>query len=273
MQLMHNMYSLKIYNNYKKSVSDITKRTQNISSGKKLNSAKDDPKKIGQLDKLKISLSSRSQAEQNVQDVNSMIQTYDGALQETNNSINRLKELVTQAGNGTYTSSDRQALQKEIDELKSSINDLANNTSYNGIKLSQSNGTTRTADVGELAGESIDIPFFDVSTTGLNIDNIDITTSSNVGSYLDEIDAAESTISSVRSKYGALESSLQDSLNNYAEMNDTMQSAESDLEDSDISSEYLAYTNSQILMQAGTSLMAQSNQLPQDCLNLLVTSL
>ncbi|OOM79949.1 flagellin [Clostridium sp. BL-8] len=273
MQLMHNMYSLKVYNNYKKSVSDITKRTQNISSGKKISSAKDDPKKIGQLDKLKISLSSRSQAEQNVQDVNSMIQTYDGALQETNNSINRLKELVTQAGNNTYSDGDREALQKEIDELKSSINDLANNTSYNGIQLSQSNGTTRKANVGELAGESIDIPYFDVSTTGLNLDNIDITTSSNVDNYLNEIDTAGATIASIRSKYGALETSLQDSLNNYDEMNDTMQSNESDLEDADIASEYLSYSSSQMLMQAGISLMAQSNQLPQDCLNLLVTSL
>lgn len=274
MKLMHNMYSLSIYNSYKKELAENYKTTGNISSGKKLNSAKDDPRKISEVDTLKINIASRQQAKNNVQDVDSMIQTYDGALQEMNNNISRLKTLISQASNSTSNDSDKENIQKEIDEIKNSINDLANNTSFNGLKLSQSTATTKTTAIGVGSGESIDIPYFNVTASGLNISNIDVTKSGvNISDYLNVVNQAMKQVNSIRSKYGAIENWLEDSLNNYDEMNDTLESAQSDMEDADISTEMVNLSSSQVLIKASIALMAQSNQLPQDCLNILTNSL
>lgn len=273
MRLMHNMYSLSIYKNYKKELASNSKSIGNVSSGKKLNSSGDNPSKMAETDTLKMNIASRKAAKGGVQDVDSMLQTYDGALQELTNNVSRLKELVLQASGSTRSDSDLVVIQKEIDQVKSSINDLANKTAFNGIKLSQSTITTRKATIGELSGESIDIPYFNVTTKGLNIDDIDVTKSGSNNSYLNKIDAATIQVSSIRSKYGAIESRLEDSLNDYDEMDDTLTSAQSDIEDTDIATEMMNYSTSQILIKSGISLMAQSNQLPQDCVNLLKSSL
>ncbi len=287
MRLMYNMYSLSILKNYKNAVAGGDKSIGNISSGKKLNSAKDNPSKIVESDKLKINIQSRQAAKDGVQDTNSMIQTFDGAYQEMNNNMSRLKQLVTQAGNGSISESDRADIQKEIEGVKNSINDLANNTSFNGIKLSlpddPNEGTTGAIDtntsiikstVGVQADEFMEIPFYHVTTKGLNIDNIDVSgTNPNIDSYLDQVDAATKQVDLIRSKYGAIETNLDDTLNSYDEMNDTLQAAQSDIEDTDISAEMEKYSSSEVMVKAGISLMSQSNQLPQDCVNLLISSL
>lgn len=287
MRLTYNKYSLSIYKNYKDALADNNKAIGNVSTGKKLNSAKDNPSKIVEADKLKISLESRQAAQGSVQDTNSMIQTFDGSLQEMNDNLSRLKQLVTAAGNSTLSSSDRGDVQKEIETIKSSINDLASNTSFNGIKLSLPDdsitGTTGTIDtrtsslnstIGEEAGESMGIDFYHLTSKGLNIDNIDVASSSgNIDSYLDQVDASISQVDSIRSKYGAMETSLEDSLNDYDEINSTLESAQSDIEDADIATEMTNYSTASVRVKAGISLMSQSNQLPQDCVNLLISSL
>lgn len=287
MRLMYNMYSLSILKNYKNAVADGDKSIGNISSGKKLNSAKDNPSKIVESDKLKINIQSRQAAKDGVQDTNSMIQTFDGAYQEMNNNISRLKQLVTQAGNGSISESDRADIQKEIEGVKSSINDLANNTSFNGIKLSlpddPNEGTSGTIDtntstikstIGVQADEFMEIPFYHVTTKGLNIDNIDVSGANpDIDSYLNQVDAATKQVDLIRSKYGAIETNLDDTLNSFDDMNDTLQAAQSDLEDSDVSTEMEKYSSSEVMVKAGISLMSQSNELPQDCVNLLISSL
>lgn len=272
MRLMHNMYSMNIYKNYKSSLTQNSETIQNVSSGTKLNSAKDNPNKIAQAERLKLHILSRQAASSNVQDTNSMIQTYDGALQEMNNNVSRLKQLTVQAANGTSSSDDLQSIQKEIEGLKSSINDLANNTAFNGIKLSQDNGTTKKATVGASSDESIDIPFFKLTTEsdGLNLDDIDVTTTNaDTDGYLDKIDAAVKTITGARSKYGAIQSRLEDTLDNFDEVSDTLSSAQSSISDTDIATEMMKNATSEVLIKSSISLLAQSNKLPQDILNIL----
>jgi len=201
-----------------------------------------------------------------MQDTNSMVQTFDGALQELNNNVSRLKELTIKGESGTISDADSVTIKKEKDSILSSINELANNTKFNGVKLSQADGTTKKATIGSESDETVDIPFEDVTTTGLGLDSL---TSMDSEQALKAIDASCSKIASLRSKYGAIESRLEDSQNNNDEITDTLSSAQSSLEDADIATESINNASTKILIQAGTSLMVQSNQLPQDVLNIL----
>ena len=138
MRLTHNMFSLSIYKTYKGRIDDNAKALNNISTGSKLSSAKDNPSKIGKNETLKIQVLTNDAASKNIQDANSMIQTFDGALQRINDNLARMKELTVSAGSGSLTAEDKKNIQNEIDSIKADINDLANNTEFNGIKLSDS---------------------------------------------------------------------------------------------------------------------------------------
>lgn len=273
MRLMNNMYSLNIYKSYKKALAQNADSIQKISSGSKLSSAKDNPNKIAEAEKLKIQVLSREAASSNVQDTSSMLQTFDGALQEMHNNVSRLKQLAVQAASGTMGSDDLESIQKEIDGIKSSINDLANNTEFNGIKLTNKNGTTKNATIGAESKESTEIPFYDVTTDsdGLNISDINVVTASSADkdSYLDKIDSAIKKITTIRSKYGSIQTNLDNSINNFDEINNSVSSAQSSISDTDIATEMINNSTSQILIKSSTSLLAQSNNFPQDILNIL----
>lgn len=161
----------------------------NISTGKKLNSAKDNPNKIAQAENLKINLLSRDAASQNIQDTNSMLQTFDGALQEMNNNISRLKQLTVQAANGTNEPEDRAVIQKEIDKIKEDMNYIANNTSFNGIVMSDSTATAATPNnkqstIGALPDEKVDIPIYNLTNIATGIDQIDVNDPTKLNSNL-----------------------------------------------------------------------------------------
>lgn len=271
MRLSHNMFSAGIYKKYKSNLVENSKALNNISTGKKLNTAKDNPSKITQSENLKMNLLCRDAASQNIQDTNSMLQTFDGAAQEINNNLTRLKQLTVSAANGTQNDGDKATIQIEIDKIKEDITYLAENTSFNGISMSTSvNPITSTKSIiGALSDESIDIPFFDLSNTGLGINGIDVTDNAKLGSNIESVDKAVIQVSSIRSKYGSIQSRLSDSYDNMAEMNQPLSAAQSSLEDADIAEESLQYSRTQILYKAAIGLMTQSNKLPQDALNVL----
>lgn len=276
MRLNHNMFSLGIYKNYQTILTENSKSLGNISSGKKLNSAKDNPNKIAQSENLKIQLLAREAAKTNVQDTNSMLQTFDGALQEVQNNLSRLKELTVKASSDTCNDGDKEIIQKEIESIKSGLDDLLKGTTFNGIALNvdgstMDSPTTKDATIGALPNDKIKIPFYDVSTTGLDIDKIDVTKNNGANEALGKVDDAISMISRVRSKYGALQSRLEDSVSTTDEINESYSKAQSSLEDSDIAKEMLEYSRTQILYQSSIGLMAQSNNFPQDALKVLAS--
>ncbi|KFX59313.1 flagellin, partial [Clostridium botulinum] len=124
-----------MYNNYKKQLTNNSKTVNNISSGLKLNSAKDNTNKITQSQMLKIQILSNASAKRNIEDTNSMIHTFDGAMAEMNDSLGRIKELTVQAGGGTLTDGDRKTIHIDIDELADHLDYMAKNTEFNGAKL------------------------------------------------------------------------------------------------------------------------------------------
>ncbi|OPJ64508.1 flagellin [Clostridium chromiireducens] len=274
MRLTHNMFSLSIYKTYKNRIEDNAKALNNISTGSKLSSAKDNPNNIGKNETLKIQVLTNDAASKNIQDTNSMIQTFDGSLQEINDSLNRMRELAVSAGSSALTAEDKKIIQSEIDNVKSNINELANNTEFNGIKLSVSSTTSLNLEptkiiksgIGNMDDESIDIPFFDVSASNLGISELDI---NNVDASVGAIDIATQMVSRVRSKYGSIQNRLESTADYLSNKDINIQITQSRIGDADIAEEMMNYSKSQLLVNSSIGLMAQSNNFPKDCLNIL----
>lgn len=275
MRLNKNLYSLNIFRNYSNSISKGSKALNNISTGQKINSAKDNPNKIGQNESLKIQLLSSQKAQQNIQDTTSMIQTFDGAMQEMNDTLSRMKELTVHGANGSLSEDDKNAIQDEIVELRNGLKDLVNNTSFNGIKMSDSSAESnlsgldvkyQKALVGSMGDETIDIPTFNLSAENLGIDKIDITTNRD---NISIVDNAIDMVSRIRGNYGAVQNSLEETATNISAKNINFASAQSSIGDADVAKEYIEYSTQQILMQSSIGLIAQANNIPQDSLQIL----
>jgi flagellin len=268
MRLSKNMYSLNIYNNYKDSLLSNVKSTNTISSGLKLNKAKDNPGKIAQSETLKIQILSNEAARKNIQDTNSMIQTFDGAMQEMNNSLSRMKELTVQAGNGVLSNGDKQAVQDELDGLISHIDYMAKNTDFNGVKLLESTGNVESI-IGSLKDETITIPKIDLTAATLGIGGMDITDPANIGTAMDAVNKGIKAVSAARSKYGAIQLGLDGTADGVDTKNISLQKAQSGIADADMAAEMINFSKSQLLIQSSIGLMAQSNNFPKDALNVL----
>lgn len=274
MRLSHNMYSLSIYKTYKGRITDESKALNNISTGSKLSSAKDNPARIGRNETLKIQVLTNDAASKNIQDTNSMIQSFDGALQEINDSLNRMRELTVSAGSGALNDDDRKVVQNEIDSIKKDIDDLANNTEFNGIKLSNSGTSTLNSSptktikssIGNMDGENIDMPIFDVSSSNLGVADIDI---NDVESAVGAVDKATQMVSKIRSKYGSIQNRLEGTADYLSSKDINIQTAQSRIGDADIAEEMMNYSKNQLLVNSSIGLMAQSNNFPKDCLNIL----
>lgn len=276
MRLNRNMYSLNIFRNYSNSIAKGSKALNNISTGKKINSAKDNPNKIGQNERLKIQLLSSQKAEQNIQDTTSMIQTFDGAMQEMNDTLSRMKELAVRSSNGALSEMDRNAIQDEIVQLRNGLDDLVNNTSFNGVNMSDSSEASGLTGldvkyfdslVGSMGDETIKIPTYNLSVNNLGIDELDATDSKKDNITI--VDNAIDMVSRIRGHYGAIQNSLEETADNLSAKNINYQSAQSSIGDADIAKEYVKYSTSQILMQSSISLIAQANDIPQDALQII----
>lgn len=271
MRLNHNMFSLSIYKSYKNQLVDNSKALNNVSTGSKLNSAKDNPNKIGKNETLKIQVLSNDAASKNIQDTNSMIQTFDGSLQEINNNLARMKELTVNAANGTLTESDKKIIQNEIDSIKADIDTMANNTEFNGIKMSDSSlsgDSTKLVKsaIGTMEDEQIDIPFFNLSAENLGIGQISM---DDVDEANEAVDKATKMVSKIRSRYGAIQNRLEGTNEYLGSKNISIEKAQSSIGDANIAEEMMNYAKSQILIQSSIGLMAQSNNFPKDALNIL----
>lgn len=273
MRLNQNMFSLNIYSSYKKSLAKNSVAMNNISSGLKLNKAKDNPGKIADSETIRIHVLSSEAARRNVQDTNSMIQSFDGAMQEMNSTLLRLKELAVQAGDGAYANSDISSIQDEMTSLTDHIDKMAKTTEFNGVTLlNDSTGTGKVISaIGNMEGDNTSLPKFDLTKSGLGLASIanDISDPSKVGSVIDKVDDAIKQVSSARSRYGAIQLRLEDSIDDLDSKNLSMDKALSNIADADLAEEMMNFSSSQIMVQSALALMAQSNNLPNDALRAL----
>ena len=274
MRININMKSLGIYSGYKKNIAANAAAMEKISSGKKINSAKDNPLKIEQSENFRMQIRALEMANKNLQDSTSMIQVADTAMGTISEALIRMKELTVQAANEVTNEADRKLIQDEIDVLRSHIDDTAKNTEFNGNKLLVNGNVTDNSkpdyvemQIGANVGDSIGIPFFNVSSETLGIDKLDVV--NDATKALNSIDEALKDVNGCRAKYGAVQNRLENSIEITSSSSYIYEKSSSDINDADIALEMAEIARTSILMESATAMMAQSNNFPKDMLNIL----
>ncbi|CDG01262.1 flagellin [Clostridium chauvoei] len=276
------MESMNIYKNYKNNLKLQSKSLTKISTGSKINSSKDNSNKLAMSEGLRMQIRGLQSAERNLQDGISMIQNVDGALTTVNESLLRMKELIVQANNGTNVGKDLEAIQIEIKQLKEDIDFTVRNSDFNGVNL-LSNDKVYNNDypefkshmIGANVKEELQIPMFNVTTgmlkdkDGNSIREIDVTDKDKSAINLDTVNAAISSISNVRSRYGAIQNRMETSRENLDSTSLTFEKAESMIRDTDVALEIAEYSRTSILHNTALSILNQSNNFPQDVLEIL----
>lgn len=271
MRINKNIFSLGLYNNYKKNINKNSVALERISSGMKVNSAKDNPIKLEKSENLKMQIRALQVAEKNLQDGISMIQTADTAMGKIDEALIRIKELMVQSGTDIYTDEDRDSVQQEINELVSFIDDLAKNTEFNGNKLLNNNipNSVIKMQVGASVGDVIEVPNLNLTIDKLGIDNISVLNSNEIDINIEKIDKAIVKVNSSRGAYGAIQGRIETSTEIVGDGLLILEDSNSNIVDADVAFEMTEFAKSSILIESATAMIAQSNKLPKDVLNIL----
>lgn len=273
MRLSRNMASMRIFNSYTKNLAAQSKSYGNISSGNKIQTYRDDPNAKAKSDKLKLEIRGLQMATRNIQDSVSLMQTMDGGMQNISESLQRARELMVQAG-GATTQEDRAVIQKEIDQNLEHITYTANNTEMNGVKLlADKNKPKDEVDllIGATSEDVIKMPAYNFTASGLGL--IDDTKGKisvdNIEDGLKRLDDAINKLNSGRGKYGALSNRMESTMDYTSEVAGKVEGAEGEITGTDIALEMVEYAKNSILVESGMAMMAQTNQFPQDILQIL----
>lgn len=208
------------------------------------------------------------QAGRNTQDGMSMMQTIDGGLQEVQSNIKRMKELSMQASNATLTDSDREKVQTEVNQLKNAINDIANQSQFNTIKLlnQDANLSIKISDAPDI---SYNVKLFDCTTTGLNLDNIDLMTEDGRKDSLGLIDKASETVLRNLTDTGVSTNGLEHTYNNLTNLTTNLSISEANIHDTDMAFESMELVRTNILGNVTNSLLAQTSNVSNSDISML----
>ncbi|GEK88796.1 flagellin [Alkalibacterium putridalgicola] len=240
-----------------------------LSSGLRINKAGDDAAGLSISEKMKNQISGLNQATRNAQDGISLIQTAEGALNETHSILNRMRDLSVQAANGTNSTDDTAAIKAEMTELSTEIDRIATTTEFNGQALLATDATTIDLQIGANtnAADTLTVTTNAMDSAGLGIDAIDVTV--DPADSIDKLDLAITEVSTQRSSLGANQNRLEHTINNLTTTKENLTEANSRIRDVDMAEEMMDFTKSNILSQASTAMLAQANQMPQGVLQLL----
>ncbi len=273
-----NIASLNAQRNLGKSQMDLSTSMQRLSSGLRINSAKDDAAGLFSAELMTSDIRGLNQAVRNAADGISLAQTAEGAMAEIGNNLQRIREIAVQSANAT--TENREGLQLEVDQLTQEISRIVTTTEYNGKTL-LSGGTALTFQVGADGKTNNQIT---VSGIQLNIDlsagggfttdltatsTINVSGQANASAALDKIDTAIKSLAASRSTYGAVQNRFDAVISNLQNYSENLSAGRSRIQDADFAAETSKLTRAQILSQAGTTIVAQANQLPQSALSLL----
>ena len=288
MRIQHNIAALSSHRNLSNNNSSVTKNLEKLSSGYKINRAGDDAAGLAISEKMRAQITGLETATKNAQDGVSLVQTAEGALTEVHSMLNRMVELATQSANGTYSTTNRQEMQKEINALRAEIDRIGKSSNFNGTSLFTGSSSI-TLHVGETskAHNQLKVTLNQMSssqigthttnattfkktlTTGKAVSNISVTTAAKAREAIGIANNAIDQISSMRSDFGALQNRLEHTINNLSVQSENITAAESRIRDVDMAKEMMAYTKNNILVQASQAMLAQANQVPQGVLQLL----
>ena len=279
MRIQHNITALNAHRNLYNNNSAVGKNLEKLSSGYKINRAGDDAAGLAISEKMRAQITGLSMAKKNAEDGVSLVQTAEGALTEVHSMLNRMVELATQSANGTYSSTNRTEMQKEINQLRDEINRIGTATKFNGISLfTQGSITLHVGESGDTYNQlKVSLTALSVKALGIGSTagtgklktKMSITTSTLARSAISAINVAIDQVSSMRSTFGALQNRLEHTINNLGVQHENLSAAESRIRDVDMAQEMMTYTKNNILVQASQAMLAQANQVPQGVLQLL----
>ena len=257
-----NTDAINAYRNLSTTQSQMSKSLEKLSSGFRINRAADDAAGLAISEGLRSQVGGLKMGARNAQDGISVAQTAEGALTEVHSMLQRMNDLSVQYNNGTQNTDSQAALQSEFDALNTEITRIKDNTKFNGVELF--GGAALTFQVGYASGDTIAIDAASLAdfTAGAGMAAVDITDS-------DTLQAAITEVSTQRASLGAIQNRFEHTINNVNVATENLSAAESRIRDTDMAQEMVAYSRSNILQQAGTSMLAQANQATQGVLQLL----
>ncbi len=247
---------------------------ERLSSGYRINRAGDDAAGLAISENLKAQIRGLKQASRNAQDGVSLVQVAEGGLNEVSSIMIRLRELAVQAASDTIGPVERQFLNVEYDQLVSEVDRIADSTEFNGTQLLSGTGSILDFQVGTRNDPNIDRLSFDASksdanTAALGINLTSVADKASAQNSLAAIDSAIISVSAMRADFGAIQNRLQSTISNIAVSVENMSAANSRIRDVDVAEETAEMTRNNILLQAGTSVLAQANQSSNTALELL----
>lgn len=274
MVVQHNLTAANTNRQLGITTNGLQKSTEKLSSGYKINRAADDAAGLSISEKMRNQIRGLNKASDNAQDGISLVQTAEGALNEVHSMLQRMSELAVQAANGTNATTDRTALNDEVQQLKTEIQRVGSTTQFNKMNILDggfSAGTKKALQVGANANQTISIAISALTLvvgSSLRTD-LKIDTATNAQSAITTVQSSIEKLSTLRSKLGAVQNRLEHTVANLDNISENTQSAESRIRDTDMAEEMVQYSKNNILQQAGQSMLAQANQANQGVLSLL----
>ena len=249
-----------------------------LSSGLRINKAGDDAAGLAISEKMKSQIGGLTQAKRNAQDGISLVQTAEGALNESHSILERMRDLTVQGANGTLTSTDRGSINKELNALHEELSRIATTTQFNTQNLLNKAGNKFTFQIGANSKQNLTVTINAMDGTtllgGNKVAAFKFKTDAKNGGLesdkmIEIIDKAIQTVSDQRADLGAVQNRLEHTINNLTATNENLSDANSRIRDVDMAEEMMTFTKSNILSQAATSMLAQANAMPNSVLNLL----
>ena len=273
MVVQHNLTAMNSNRMLGLTQSSLTKSTEKLSSGYKINRAGDNAAGLAISEKMRRQVRGLTQASTNAQDGVSAVQTAEGALNEVHDMLQRMNELAVQAANDTNMSTDRSYINSELTQLMAEISRVATTTTFNEQCLLNGSFKNKRLQVGAESGTnqviSISISAMSASGLGLTADTIKVDTHSHAQDSIQKIKSAIKQVNTQRSNLGAIQNRLEHTISNLDNVVENTTAAESRIRDTDMASEMVKFSNRNILQQAGQSMLAQANQSNQGVLSLL----
>ena len=271
MVVQHNLSAMNTNRQMGTVTSALSKSTEKLSSGYRINRAADDAAGLSISEKMRSQIRGLNKASSNAEDGISLIQVAEGALNESHSILQRMNELATQAANDTNTSTDRKAIQQELTQLTSELDRIYSTTQFNTMNLLDGDFTGKSLQVGALSGQviSVSIKSMKASALGIGYNAIKVSSNAVAGQSMSLIQKAINRVSEERSKLGAIQNRLEHTINNLDTTSENTSAAESRIRDTDMATEMVEYSKNNILAQAGQSMLSQANQQTQGVLSLL----
>jgi flagellin len=268
-----NIASLNSWRNLTQSQNSMNASLEKLSSGKKINRAADDASGLAISEKMTGQINGLDTATANAQKGISMIQTAEGALNETSAIIQRMRTLAIQSRNDTNNAADRGQTQKEVNQLVNEVQRIATTTQFNTKNLINGSATGLVFQIGANKGQTMNVAIGSMSIQALfgatASKNVSVSMSANISNAISTLDKALSAVSSLRANLGAVQNRLTHTVNNLEVASENLSAARSTVQDTDMAKEMANYSKQQVLIQSGTAMLAQANQSSQSVLKLL----